>query len=240
MAVKSGTAITKTDLDSLKSKILTMYGNRQLTVNGQQLSNTSNANYAAVNSASFTVGSPITSSGLGALIQACLVINDIPNLLKRQSAGDNVFRAGTTTNLLTWLSTSKVNAVTTSSYHGCRGACVGLCLGGCYGTATGTTGGSIGTNCSDCNKGCFGGCIGTCYGGAKSECQCVGCCRDECSGACVSYGCAYNCSGTCGKSCGSGCYQGCDSACQWQCINGCATDCQGGCYGTTTGGAYGI
>ena len=240
MAVKSGTAITASDLASLRTKILTMYGNRQLSVNGQQLSNTSNANYAAVNSATFIAGQSITSEGLGALIQACLVINDIPNLLKRQNQGDQIFRAGSTTNLLTWLSTSKVNAVTTSSYHGCRGACVGLCLGGCYGTNTGTTGGTIGNACNGCSYGCYNACQGGNGSGVGGVCTCTDSCFGDCYGSCKGDSCHYNCSGTCGGGCGSGCYQGCDSACQWQCINGCATDCQGGCYGTTTGGAYGI
>jgi hypothetical protein len=33
MAIKTGTAITASDLTSLKNKILTMYGKRTITVN---------------------------------------------------------------------------------------------------------------------------------------------------------------------------------------------------------------
>ena len=82
MSIRSGTAVTATDLNSLKTKILTMYGNR--TVNfglGTSLSNSSNRYNSAVSNSNFSVGGKITGNpGVGALINACLVINDIPNL----------------------------------------------------------------------------------------------------------------------------------------------------------------
>ena len=247
MSIKTGESITASDLTNLKTKILTMYNNR--TVNfGVQLSGT-NSYKTAVSNSSFTAGSSITGNpGIGALINACLVINDIPNLKWTsnssssyiQPTGGTVFGDGTATEILSgWLTNAKRDATGTSSSHGCRGACLGICSSGCSTTATGTTGGTLGTACNGCSSGCFGSCGSTCLGGVKAECDCVGCCRGGCSGSCGSSACKYNCAGSCAGGCGTGCYSGCSSGCQTTCKDYCATTCAAGCYGSATGGCYG-
>ncbi len=82
MSIRSGTAVTATDLNSLKTKILTMYGNRTINFGlSTPLSDSSNQYNSAVTNSTFARGGKIKGSpGLGALINACLVINDIPNL----------------------------------------------------------------------------------------------------------------------------------------------------------------
>ena len=79
MSIRTGTAIYASDLTSLRTKILTMYNNRPVNF-GIQLSGT-NTYKTAATSSTFAKGSQIKGNpGIGALINACLVINDIPNL----------------------------------------------------------------------------------------------------------------------------------------------------------------
>lgn len=223
MAIKSGESITASDLTALKSKILTMYNNRYVQYAGsssQPLSSTTNTNHSAVNNTSFTAGSSITSSGLGTLIKACLVINDIPNLLQAQDQDTSIFRDGSTTEILNgWLTDSLKNASGNSDNHGCRGACLGLCKGSC----------SASTCTSDCGGTCTGGCYGSCGSGCSTFCSSkAGAYCEACDTFCTT-SCTRGCSSYC-----SSCSYGCETSCK----NGCATDCTSGCYGTATSGAY--
>lgn len=54
MAIQSGQLITASDLNSLKTALLTLYANRTLAVEGRTLSSTSNAPYTTVNSGTAT------------------------------------------------------------------------------------------------------------------------------------------------------------------------------------------
>ena len=135
MAIKSGEIITASELDTLKTNIKTMYSKRGRLTDTQK-------GYAgtALNTSSITTDSNINE--VGDIVNACLVINDIPNLKFVQlsanndyiNSGEYIFGDGTSTDLSTWLTTNMRDATTTSSNHGCRGECVGLCTGDCYGT----------------------------------------------------------------------------------------------------------
>lgn len=256
MSIHQGEQITASDLTALKNRIITMYNNRTVSVNGQQLSNNSNTYRAAVNNASFSSGSPITSQ-VGDLINAVLVINDVPNLLWTSSgtnynppSGGLVGAAGysnsTYYDLITnWLSNSMVNATGTSTTHYCRGACVGICTAGCSNTNRGTVGvdESQGSNwfnyspSSTCKQLCGGNCSGDCIGTAMNNCggQCTGQCATSCYGDCAGTcgnGCTGQCTGNCYNSCGGSCGNGCTSCqgCSGSCgANTCTGTCHGGC-----------
>lgn len=235
--ITTGNTINASDLNTLKTNILTMYNNRKVEVDNQQLSSSSNTHHAAVANASFTAGESITANDLGALLKACLVINDIPNLLKDQDQGVSIFSDGSTTAINDWVNQRK-SATSTNSTHGCRGACVGICTGGCSGTTRGSTGGSSGTACSGCTTGCWSSCSGGNGSGAGGMCDCANSCYSGCYGSCKGDSCKHDCSGTCGGGCGEQCYHGCQTACQNTCKNGCATDCTSGCYGLSKSGNY--
>lgn len=256
MSIHQGEQITASDLTALKNRIITMYNNRTVSVNGQQLSNNSNTYRAAVNNASFSSGSSITSQ-VGDLINAVLVINDVPNLLWTGSgtnynppSGGLVGAAGysnsTYYDLITnWLSNNMVNATGTSTNHYCRGACVGICTAGCSGTNRGTVGAneSQGSNwynyspSSTCKQLCGGTCSGDCIGSALNNCggQCTGQCATSCYGDCAGTcgnGCTGQCTGNCYNSCGGSCGNGCTSCqgCSGSCgANTCTGTCHGGC-----------
>ncbi len=56
MAIQSGQSMTASDLNSLKTALLTLYANRTLAVEGRTLSSTSNAPYTTVNGGTATYG----------------------------------------------------------------------------------------------------------------------------------------------------------------------------------------
>lgn len=242
MAIKSGESITASDLTTLKTNINTMLGKRglALTQSGSGTSRTLSSTASGtirkkVQDTSFTAGNDI-STDVATLINALLVINDLPNLLKDRATGNNIFADGySTSDLLTTFS-STANIVTasgTSSNHGCRGACVGLCASGCYGGAKGT---SYSCACSgNCSNGCSTTCQINCHAnmGTAAGCtNCTGGCDGMCNGSCAT-GCGTNCNG-----CSSTCSGRCTGACQTDCENGCALDCTSGCYGASKSGTY--
>lgn len=111
--IKSNEKIIASDLNDLKTKIITMYGKRpyltsdQIDTAGTALDNTS-----------FSAGDHTKIKEIGDIINALLVINDIPNLKKVDLLNDNsyvnlnekIFSDGTSTELNSWLSNSKMNA----------------------------------------------------------------------------------------------------------------------------------
>lgn len=222
MSIRTGTAITASDLTSLKNKILTMYGKRTVNVSGQQLSSTTQTQHKAVSDSSFTKGNKIDGSpGLGALINACLVINDIPNLLWTsngstaylQDPGGKAFGNGSTTEILSgWLTNAKRDASTTSTNHGCRGACVGICTDACTSTCHfECTASSVGTVADVGTNPSVGTQVGTNCTGSSCSGQCKGQCKTVCYWQCKS-GCMSGCKGTCWGC--SGCYTACNTGCR--------------------------
>ena len=239
--IKSHKFITAKGLNALKTKIKTMYSNRPLITSAQK-------GYAstALNNNYFQPHDKTEIEQIGDLINACLVINDIPNLkfvdLANSSnayvnRGENIFGDGTSTNLMTWLSDAKKNATGTSTNHGCRSACTGICSGGCTGSADGSDGTTSGwpayqhygkkTGCSDCTGTCSGGC-GACHH------VCSGTCSADCTRTCGGTGRANSCGTSCGAGCDGECTSGCIYACKVSCSDGCsgicADTCRSSCY----------
>lgn len=229
MAIKSGNSATASDMNALKTALLTLYANRPVTVNNRKLSTTTAAPYSTVNGITATRGNSIAATQKG-IIDGVLVINDVPNLLTQAQNGKILADGVSSTDLLSWVNQYK-NATQTSTSHGCRGACVGICSGGCANVNKGSAGGNC--SCSGCTTTCASIATGGNFKGASG---CNNTCLSTCGGTCAGT-CAEGCSG-CGSGCGSGCYYGCSGACQDTCKDGCATDCTSGCYGTAKSGTY--
>ena len=82
MAIKSNETITANDINTLKAKIKNMYNNRSyLTQDQKNKAGTAidGNNISAYANITKTNNSTVTSP-IGDIINACLVINDIPNL----------------------------------------------------------------------------------------------------------------------------------------------------------------
>ena len=250
MAISSNTAILASDLTSLRNSVSALYANRaSLLTTGQKKYGTT-----AIHT-TFTQYD-IHPDYIQFLVNACLVINDIPNLKwydPDHTSGDylykndKIFGDGSTTNLLTWIST-RAGATGTSSAHGCRGACVGICYTGCSGVAKGSQGAANDYTTCGCGSYTGGNCMGTCsgtnLGKTMSEINqagfCDNCgtmCHNHCHGGC--YGCVNWCNTTCLDSCNTTCYNTCKNTCDTGCVNGCAAGCSNGCYGSATGTCYG-
>lgn len=255
MAIKSGNSATASDMNALKTALLTLYANRSVTVNDRTLSTTTAAPYSTVNGITATAGSSIAATQKG-IIDGVLIINDVPNLLT-QAQNEKILANGvSSTDLLSWVNQYK-DATGTSTNHGCRGACVGICSGGCAGTNNGAEGEN--TNQTDyygsCNKSCGSGCVAdNCSTGCTAQnvnaqsqtcgTSCMGNCGTACKDTCYS-GCNYSCSGTCSygcvgcdgtcKGCGYGCSSACKRGCGYDCKYNCGANvCSTGCYSKCT------
>ena len=80
MSIKTGSVITTTDINNLKSSILTLYHNRTVNVGWTYpLNNGNNYYHMAAKSSNKTIGETIDWFSQN-LIDACLIVNDIPNL----------------------------------------------------------------------------------------------------------------------------------------------------------------
>ena len=248
MAIKShsGEKITATDINALIDKIQGEYQDRSVTTTGTDR-NGANAsvNLKTLSESLNDVNKNDTiSSNLYNIVNAILVMNDIPNLLVNEQY-DIIISDGIINNA------DLIDKI--GSRDTCRGACMGTCLSGCSGQARGEAGsqksfggdggslpgagasygpgaqctgcvGSCGTGCDGCSGTCDGRCQGGCYG-------CSGCqgCTNTCSGC-------KGCTG-CGSTCG-GCYSGCSSHCDANCTNGCTLNCKDGCYGSAKNNTY--
>ena len=258
MGVKSNNEITTTDINKLITNIKTLYSKRTVKVSNRTLSETSGAEYKLIPSQR-SQNKEIYQSDLGQLIDACLVINDIPNVIKSSQYKDILYNSTTTDILNTWLSEDKYTASGTSSKHGCRGACVGICKNGCAGQGKGVTGTTDGStivgpkSCRDCDSGCQNSCNGKCKGACTNNCTgcgktCAVGCGKTCNGGCCSectQGCLGDANTAYGVSCGNGCNFTCYTSDIWNtgeqtrtcnsCWNGCIS-CSGGCGGTACKG----
>lgn len=219
MSIQTGQIMTAVDMQNLKAKILTLYTNRKVNVGWTYPLNSGSNYYKQHANGTGPQQSDSIVWNFGNLIDACLVINDIPNLKEQQDeAGGKIFEDGTSTDLLNWVDNIK-DATTTSTNHGCRGACVGLCSGSCAGT------------CKDGCNGCSNGCTATCTNGCKgsssnSDCgSCTASCGQGCATGCGSNSCKSGCQTT---TCKSGCYGECSDGCYSNCTSGCYNGCYGG------------
>lgn len=202
MAIKTGEKITAADLTALKEKITTIYNNRSALLSSAQKEYLTSAK-----NLTFTKDD-INTAAIGTLINACLVINDIPNLRWYSPSntnqgylghGDKIVGDGIKSqNLLDWADNIK-NAKANSGTHGCRAACLGTCVNGC---STESTGGSPGGDGS----------------GSTSPGHSGYCAQSSCSGNCYycDTGCVSGCTDTCG-SCSNSCSDGCRLSCKQSC-----------------------
>lgn len=272
MGITSNDRITAQELNTLKSNIKTLYNNRPLLNNNQRnkyaataLDNTQFVQYTKDQITPLAADNNKNHSLLGDLINACLVINDIPNLkyVDIDSSDDfiklydKIFGDGTFIDLIQWTNQYK-NATGDSDAHGCRGACSGICSGGCSGTNKGIIGENSGTKTggytayfcgcgnADCTSGCGSNCYNSCGQSAYMGCgtQCDNTCGVKCDTYC--YGeCKNQCGGTSCKNacyacdgCFGNCYESCGSGCGRSC-SGCGHQCGNGCNTQCTTNCYG-
>lgn len=224
MAIKSNEIITANDINTLKAKIKNMYNNRSyLTQDQKNQAGTAidGNNISAYANITKTNNNTVTSP-IGDIINACLVINDIPNLKQVDlnhvndyiNKNEYIFGDGSATDLLSWLSDVKRDATGTSNNHGCRGACVGICTATCFSQCTyeclgsqsaddgtsgnnSSTGTQTNTGCTSCDGACLGSCKNVCYTSCNKGC------KDSCGNGGCTGGCSYACRTTCAGGCHS-------------------------------------
>lgn len=200
MSLKSGNAITASDINALHNRVLAEITRR---TNTSAKGSMKDLGYTTTNMAYSTTPA---KNGNVLVEHANKIINPVNAInssgMSSVSAGSTIKAFDGLDSKLTTFETRSQQTSKTGSDHLCNASCTGLCSTGCYSGCAGC-GGACSTNCSG---DCEGGCNTTCTGG----------CNGDCYNSC-DRGCSY-----CSTSCGTG---NCKGGCHNDCAKGCSETC---------------
>lgn len=228
--------ITKTDIDTLNTKIKNLFNERKNPIEGGINVTTGNGYKTAPVDFSPTpvVGEYIKADAynktFGALNKAGMIFDSTLTAVSA-AAGTAVPKQTQYTNAINFVTTHSSDDVSTTTKEdsGCNAFCTGLCAGTCY-TSAGYQGESYNScYCQGCSNACDG-CSNECIGNMSYSPGC-----SDCSSSCTDWctGCGDGCRG-CSGNCLS-CYSSC-GGCAGTCSGGCSTTCKNGCSNALTGG----
>ena len=185
MAISTGSTISASDINALKTRIYAEASRRSVS-------------YTTYTNA--TAGDKATAAFINSLINPMNTINSDKTSTSTVSINEKIYPFSTTFNsALTTFEGTAVNASNSNCKSGCLGLCQGTCTGTCQGCGSGCA--STCTGCSGTCSGTCSGCSGTCSGTCSGCSGCSGCgscggwqCQwdgDPCAGNCSSYGCSF-------------------------------------------------